>query len=67
MDWISIRSSARMLPRTSPPMIASSRLSDRLKFIHELPASKAHEPLPAHTGRPFFILRGAGKAWRIYS
>src|SRR6266496_4100907 len=41
VDWISMRSSARMLPRTSPPMIAS----------REITSPSTSPPLPTSTWR----------------
>src|SRR3977135_2147077 len=42
VDWISTRSSARMLPRTSPPMIAS----------REITSPSTSPPFPTSTCRP---------------
>src|SRR5437870_8647073 len=42
VDWISTRSSARMLPRTSPPMIAS----------REITSPSTSPPFPTSTWRP---------------
>src|SRR5439155_761151 len=42
VDWISMRSSARMLPRTSPPMIASRLIT----------SPSTSPPLPTSTCRP---------------